>query len=181
MTKPLLFEREARAVVVNPRWRWMPGIHVRAVVELDGPLLPSPGDDVGIVFRVGIHGTGLVDVLWPDMRDDWSARWGDTARIRSHAGGGHHLLPVLDHPATRGCLHQMVCDALGEPGLYVVGAGGPTWCVERAPGEWLRYDGTWGEEWGPSAADPISEPSPVEALVAALAAAARVPVVGEVK
>jgi len=92
-------------------------------------------------------------------------------------------LPDPTDPATRGCLLELVREALDEPTAHVCPAlyDSPqtrsiVWVIERQridedEPEWLRDSGAWGEQDNGHRDPPITGPTEWDALCAALAAA----------
>lgn len=87
---------------------------------------------------------------------------------------GFEWLPVLEDPATLGCLMALARDALEEPGAHAVKYA-YHWGIERHDSysegpQALRHDGAWDATWCADAVSGLDEP---EAWLAALEAAGR--------
>lgn len=99
---------------------------------------------------------GLCRVTEDNIHADWSG-----------------YMPILDDPATLGCLMALAREALGEPRAFAVYYDGD-WTIERDDGtpdrEGLHDSGRWGLD---GFGDFISEPTEPDAWLAALEAAGR--------
>ena len=100
---------------------------------------------------------GLCRVTEDNIHADWSG-----------------YMPILDDPATLGCLMALAREALGEPGAHAVKYA-YHWGIERHDSysegpQALRHDGAWDATWCADAVSGLDEP---EAWLAALEAAGR--------
>ena len=133
-----------RRAVACPAWKWMPGML--------GCLASNPKSTIRIVHAGG----GL-------LHHPNGGVWSDDG-----------VIPVLEDPATLGCLMALAREALGEPEAHAVKYA-YHWGIERHDSysegpQALRHDGAWDATWCADAVSGLDEP---EAWLAALEAAGR--------
>ena len=150
-----------RRAVACLGWRWMPGM--------------LACDAAGMYVRVVTVEDEGIPVEWSHKPPEGLSRivtaWGTPGWAADVWG---KATPVLEDPATLGCLMALAREALGEPEAHAVKYA-YHWGIERHDSysegpPALRHDGAWDATWCADAVSGLDEP---EAWLAALEAAGR--------